>query len=352
LIGGALIGSGFRTTKACDALLPTKLRNFFMIKQRKVKNNPEKKKKPMNAFFVYRKALRDRIVHKYNTTKSNEISKIAGECWALEPISIKNMFRQISIKLHENARDESLGKPVQKVEIPIYSKEPESMRIVTKSEYTSENESDTSTIQQNSPTEVNHCKYHFNPYDEQQRINANDSSFDELKHVKFQPSPVNELNHNLQNWHFDMSPVRTQSTYGDFGYPPPMEYNYSFVPSEFSHPARPSSSLGFATQMASPGIRKRLSDPTLSQTNSIFKPQMTVLPPESEPDFFLEKLTSEILESTSISPLTSTVPSMDYSHAKVSDDILAIQVPTLRTWKSDSTLYETNLRDWVKSEYV
>jgi hypothetical protein len=54
--------------------------------------NLEKKKKPMNAFFVYRKALRDRIVHKYNTKKSNEISKIAGECWALEPISIKVLF--------------------------------------------------------------------------------------------------------------------------------------------------------------------------------------------------------------------------------------------------------------------
>jgi hypothetical protein len=75
----------------------------------KVDANAQKKpKKPMNAFFVYRKALRDRIIAKYGTTKSHEISKIAGECWAMEPVHVKNYFRDISFKLHEQAREEKL----------------------------------------------------------------------------------------------------------------------------------------------------------------------------------------------------------------------------------------------------
>ena len=76
----------------------------------KKQENVEKVKKPMNAFFVYRKALRERIIQKYGTTKSHEISKIAGECWAMEPLHVKNYFRDISFKLHEDARVEKMKK--------------------------------------------------------------------------------------------------------------------------------------------------------------------------------------------------------------------------------------------------
>ena len=72
------------------------------------KDKEKKVKKPMNAFFVYRKALRERIIEKYGTTKSHEISKIAGECWAMEPVHVKNYFRDISFKLHEDARMEKM----------------------------------------------------------------------------------------------------------------------------------------------------------------------------------------------------------------------------------------------------
>lgn len=47
-------------------------------------------------------------MQKYGTTKSHEISKIAGECWAMEPVHVKNYFRDISFKLHEDARMEKL----------------------------------------------------------------------------------------------------------------------------------------------------------------------------------------------------------------------------------------------------
>ena len=42
--------------------------------------------KPMNSFFYYRKAMRSKIIELYKTSKSHEISKIAGS----GPLMINN----------------------------------------------------------------------------------------------------------------------------------------------------------------------------------------------------------------------------------------------------------------------
>ncbi|KAJ2997479.1 hypothetical protein HDV02_005520 [Globomyces sp. JEL0801] len=57
----------------------------------------KKEKKPMNAFFVYRKHMRQKITHIYKVTKSQEISKIAGQAWAMEPEHIKNHYYQLAL---------------------------------------------------------------------------------------------------------------------------------------------------------------------------------------------------------------------------------------------------------------
>ncbi|KAJ3330313.1 hypothetical protein HDU91_003609, partial [Kappamyces sp. JEL0680] len=59
----------------------------------------EKKKKPMNAFFVYRNLLSEKIKLMYGTRKSHEVSKIAGECWSVESKETKSIFRNLSILL-------------------------------------------------------------------------------------------------------------------------------------------------------------------------------------------------------------------------------------------------------------
>ncbi|KAJ3255682.1 hypothetical protein HK103_006124 [Boothiomyces macroporosus] len=53
-------------------------------------------KKPLNSFFLYRRAMRDKIIKKYNITKSHEISKMAGDCWALEPESVKQKYQKLA----------------------------------------------------------------------------------------------------------------------------------------------------------------------------------------------------------------------------------------------------------------
>ncbi|KAJ3271893.1 hypothetical protein HDV01_006107 [Terramyces sp. JEL0728] len=68
-----------------------------------VENDPQDKekkknyvKKPLNSFFLYRRAMRDKIIKKYNITKSHEISKMAGDCWALEPESVKQKYQKLA----------------------------------------------------------------------------------------------------------------------------------------------------------------------------------------------------------------------------------------------------------------
>jgi hypothetical protein len=62
----------------------------------------------MNAFFLYRKQYKERIQALYQTSKSHEISRIAGECWAQESPLIKNHFRRMSQELYEQQREEEL----------------------------------------------------------------------------------------------------------------------------------------------------------------------------------------------------------------------------------------------------
>jgi hypothetical protein len=71
---------------------------------------PQKRKKPMNAFFLYRKQYKGRIQELYNTSKSHEISRIAGECWAQESPAVKNHFRRLSQELYEQQKEEELTK--------------------------------------------------------------------------------------------------------------------------------------------------------------------------------------------------------------------------------------------------
>ncbi|KAI8897940.1 hypothetical protein BC833DRAFT_591636 [Globomyces pollinis-pini] len=54
-------------------------------------------KKPMNAFFLYRRQMRDYIRSTYNITKSQDVSKIAGKSWACEPESVKQKYHKIAM---------------------------------------------------------------------------------------------------------------------------------------------------------------------------------------------------------------------------------------------------------------
>lgn len=67
--------------------------------------NPTHIKKPLNSFFLYRKSKRDYIVKTYGVTKSHEISKVAGTCWAKEPESVRNHFLQLSQVEHANHKE-------------------------------------------------------------------------------------------------------------------------------------------------------------------------------------------------------------------------------------------------------
>ncbi|KAJ2997480.1 hypothetical protein HDV02_005521 [Globomyces sp. JEL0801] len=57
----------------------------------------KKVKKPMNAFFVYRKQMRQKITQVYQVTKSQEISKIAGQAWAMEPDHVKKYYYRMAL---------------------------------------------------------------------------------------------------------------------------------------------------------------------------------------------------------------------------------------------------------------
>ncbi|KAJ3273178.1 hypothetical protein HDV01_004680 [Terramyces sp. JEL0728] len=57
-------------------------------------------KKPSNSFFIYRKAMKDRIVKMYGVTKSHQVSKIASECWKQEPPEVRQYFMSLSAAAH------------------------------------------------------------------------------------------------------------------------------------------------------------------------------------------------------------------------------------------------------------
>ncbi|KAJ2997481.1 hypothetical protein HDV02_005522 [Globomyces sp. JEL0801] len=52
--------------------------------------------------------MRQKITQVYKVTKSQDISKIAGQSWALEPDHIKNYYYQLSVAAHlERVREAS-----------------------------------------------------------------------------------------------------------------------------------------------------------------------------------------------------------------------------------------------------
>ncbi|KAI8892739.1 hypothetical protein BC833DRAFT_610775 [Globomyces pollinis-pini] len=51
----------------------------------------------MNAFFIYRKHNQQRIIKLYKVNKSQDISKMAGQCWSLEPDHIKKYYYQLAM---------------------------------------------------------------------------------------------------------------------------------------------------------------------------------------------------------------------------------------------------------------
>ncbi|KAI8900474.1 hypothetical protein BC833DRAFT_271822 [Globomyces pollinis-pini] len=74
----------------------------------------QKPKKPMNAFFVYRRAIKQSIIDIYKVNKSQEISKIAGQCWYMEPIEFQNLaFQQAAEKLKSDNAMNVADSPVQ-----------------------------------------------------------------------------------------------------------------------------------------------------------------------------------------------------------------------------------------------
>ncbi|KAJ3271931.1 Platelet-activating factor acetylhydrolase [Terramyces sp. JEL0728] len=61
---------------------------------------------PLNSFFHYRKIKRSEIVDKYGLKKSNEISKIAADMWAKEPIAVRNYYKQLSLQEHTKFKEQ------------------------------------------------------------------------------------------------------------------------------------------------------------------------------------------------------------------------------------------------------
>jgi hypothetical protein len=53
-------------------------------------------KKPLNAFFMYRKSITDEIIRDHKVSKSHEISRIAGQRWAAESNQVKEYFAKLS----------------------------------------------------------------------------------------------------------------------------------------------------------------------------------------------------------------------------------------------------------------
>ncbi|KAJ2992703.1 hypothetical protein HDV02_002902 [Globomyces sp. JEL0801] len=58
--------------------------------------NPNHVRKPMNAFMLYRKHIKDKIIKDHNVNKSHEISKLAGEAWAKESTQVREKFQKES----------------------------------------------------------------------------------------------------------------------------------------------------------------------------------------------------------------------------------------------------------------
>ncbi|KAJ3323033.1 hypothetical protein HDV06_002479 [Boothiomyces sp. JEL0866] len=58
-------------------------------------------RKPPNAFFVYRKAMLSQITKKHNTTKSHEVSRIAGQMWAKEPEGVRSQYQKLAMIARE-----------------------------------------------------------------------------------------------------------------------------------------------------------------------------------------------------------------------------------------------------------
>ncbi|KAI8896839.1 hypothetical protein BC833DRAFT_596045 [Globomyces pollinis-pini] len=56
-----------------------------------------KVKKPMNAFFIYRKQMKQKIMNLYKLNKSQDVSRIAGQSWALEPDQVKKYYYKLSM---------------------------------------------------------------------------------------------------------------------------------------------------------------------------------------------------------------------------------------------------------------
>ncbi|KAI8901867.1 hypothetical protein BC833DRAFT_575832 [Globomyces pollinis-pini] len=77
-------------------------------------SKPTKVKKPMNSFFIYRREMRQRIIEMYGVNKSQDISKVAGECWALEPTEVKQHFQNLAL-IHQLEKEEAEQK--QKAEM-------------------------------------------------------------------------------------------------------------------------------------------------------------------------------------------------------------------------------------------
>ncbi|KAJ3340293.1 hypothetical protein HDU91_000877 [Kappamyces sp. JEL0680] len=86
-------------------------------------------KKPLNSFFLYRKAVREQIIEEHGVKKSHEISKIAGEMWAKEPESVKQLYQ---IKAQEQFEKHKQDNPDYKWPSRNHPGEKKKMRMIRK----------------------------------------------------------------------------------------------------------------------------------------------------------------------------------------------------------------------------
>lgn len=252
----------------------------------------------------------------------------------------KNMFRQISIKLHENARDESLGKSVERVEIPMYCKEPE-IRILTNVGSVSQQARATaSTVSASAPPYNSHAFSPFAsaPYSNSYDMQAYQTSEFPVKSDD-QESETSTLygKNDLQNsWQFD----QCSSTYPNHN----IDYsNHSEYPprrlSSSEFPPRCESALGYKASY----LQKRHSANELmfshsSKPHALNSPQIRLLT-----DYFSMLSNGEVEQPSlenSIYPPLPPQSSLDLSLESypIAQDILDIKAPTLRAYKSDDTL--------------
>ncbi|KAJ3308773.1 hypothetical protein HDV04_000797 [Boothiomyces sp. JEL0838] len=57
---------------------------------------PNKPKRPINAFFRYKRAMRDYIKQKYNVTKNSDIAIIGARLWENEDQAVKKKYAKDS----------------------------------------------------------------------------------------------------------------------------------------------------------------------------------------------------------------------------------------------------------------